>query len=79
MSQKLSVAISSDMIALLLSSISLMLLNDAIFASDGIGILSLLLTHLNPSSSKNLLLAISNLTFLEMRLDESSINSMSRV
>ena len=35
-SRKLSVAIRSDKLASLPSSISLMLLNDAIFASDGI-------------------------------------------
>ena len=41
--------------------------------------LSSLLTHLNPSSNENLLLAISDLPCLEMRLGESSINYMSRV
>ena len=41
--------------------------------------LSSLLTHLNPSSNENLLLAISYLTRLEMRLGESSIDYMPRV
>ena len=38
-----------------------------------------LLTHLNPSSNENLLLAISDPTRLEMRLGKLSINYMSRV
>ena len=63
---KLSVAISSDMLALLPSLISLMFLNDATFASDGIAMLPYLLTHLKPSSNENLLLAISDLACLEM-------------
>ena len=41
--------------------------------------LSHLLTHLNLSSSENLLLAIPDLTRLEMGLGESSINYMSLV
>ena len=65
--------------ALLLSSISSMFLNDVRFVSDGIAIISLLLAHLNPSSNENPPLAISDLTRLEMRLGESSINYMSRV
>ena len=77
--RQLSVAISSDMLASLPSSISSIFLNDARFASDGITMLSSLLTHLNPSSNENLLLAISDITRLEMRLGESSINYMSRV
>ena len=56
-----------------------MFLNDAIFASDGIAMLSLLLTHLNPSSRENLLLSISDPTRLEMRLGKSSIDYMLRV
>ena len=56
-----------------------MLLTDARFASDGITLLLLLLTHLNPSSNKNLLLEISYLTRLEMRLGKSSIDYISRV
>ena len=55
-----------------------MFLNDARFASDGIAILSLLLTHLNPYSREKLLLTISDLTCLEMRLGESSMDYMSR-
>ena len=41
--------------------------------------LSYLLTHLNPSSRKNILLAISDLTRLEMGVGESSIDFMSCV
>ena len=41
--------------------------------------LPLLITHLNPSSSENLLLAISDLTRLEMRLSKFIIDYMSRV
>ena len=78
-SRQLSVVISSNMLASLLSSISLMFLNDLRFASDGIAMLSLFLTYLNPSSRKNLLLKISDLTCLEMRLGKSSIDYMSRV
>ena len=67
------------MLASLPSSISSMFLNDARFASDGIAMLSSLITHLNPSSNENLLLAITDLTGLEMRLGESIIDYMSRV
>ena len=56
-----------------------MFLNNARFASDGITTLSSLITHLNPSSNENLLLEITDLTRLETRLDESSIEYMSRV
>ena len=56
-----------------------MFLNDARFASDGIAMLSSLLTHLNPSSNENLFLEISDLTRLEMRLGKSSIDYMLRV
>ena len=56
-----------------------MFLNEAIFASDRIATLSYLLTSLNPSSNENLLLEITDLTCLEMRVVESSINYMSRV
>ena len=79
MNRQLSVAISSDMLALLLSSIPLMFLNDARFASDRIAILSYLITRLNPYSNENLLLAITDLTRIEMRLGESSIYYMSKV
>ena len=78
-SQQISVAISSDVLASLLSSISSMFLYDARFASYGIAMLSFLLTHPNPSSRGNLLLSISDLTRLNMQLDESSIDYMSRV
>ena len=61
-----SVAISAHILSSLPRAISSMFLNDPGFASDGIPMLSYLLTHLNPSSSKNLLLAISDLTCLEM-------------
>ena len=56
-----------------------MFLNDALFTSDSIVMLSHLLTHLNPSSSENLLLSINNLNHLYMTLGESSINYMSCV
>ena len=41
--------------------------------------LSSLLVHLNPSSNKKLLLAISDLTRLDIRIGESSIDYMSRI
>ena len=41
--------------------------------------LSSLITHLNPSSNENLLLAITDLTPLKMRLGKLSIYYMSRV
>ena len=66
--RKISVDITSDMLASLPSSISSMFLNDARFMSDGITMLSLLITHLDDSSNENLLLAITDLTRLEMRL-----------
>ena len=78
-SRKLSVAISSNILSSLPSSISSMFLNYARFASDRIAIIFLLLTHVNPSSSKNLFLSISDLTRLEMRLGELSIDYMLRV
>ena len=56
-----------------------MFLNESRFASEGITMIYLFLTHPNPSSSENLPLAISDLTRLEMRLGESSINYMLRV
>ena len=67
-SKHLSVTISANMLALIPWSVSLILLNDAIFASDGIALISHLLTHLNPSSRKNLILAFLDLTRLEMGL-----------
>ena len=66
------------MIASLPSSISSMFLNSARFSSDGIAMLSSLITHLNPSSNENFLLAITDLTHLEMRLGKLSIDYMSR-
>ena len=78
MNRDLSFAISSDMLASLPSSISSSFLNNARFASDGIAILSSLITHLNPSSNENLLLAISDITRLEIILGESSIDYISR-
>ena len=56
-----------------------MSLNDILFASNGIAIISHLLNHLNPSSSENLLLAISYLTCLEIGIGESIIDYMARV
>ena len=79
MNRQLSVAISSDMLALLLSSISSIFLNDARFASDGIVMLLSLITHLNPSSNENLLLEITYHTCLEIKLGESIIDYMLRV
>ena len=67
------------MLDLLPSLISSMFLHDPRFSSDGIAMLSSLLTHLNTSSIKNLFLTISDLTFLDIRLGESSIDYMSRV
>ena len=58
---------------------SLILLHEPRFVSDGIAMISLLLARLNPSSSENLPLAISDLTRLDMRLGESRIEYMSRV
>ena len=75
----LSVAISLDILSSLPPSISSMLLNNARFVSDGITMISSLITHLNPSSNENVLLDITNLTRLEIRLGESSIDYMSRV
>ena len=77
--RKLSVSISSDMLASIPSLISLMFQKNAIFSSDGITMMSSLITHLNPSSNENLLLAITDITCLEMRLGESRIDYMSRV
>ena len=56
-----------------------MFLNDTRLASDNIVILFNLLTHLNPYSSENVLLEISDITRLEMGLGESSIDYMARV
>ena len=67
------------MLALLPASISSMFLKNTRFASDGITMLSSFINHLNPSSNENLLLVITDLTRLEMRLGESSIDYMSRV
>ena len=75
----ISVAISANMLASLPWSVSSMFLNGIRFASDGITMLSYLLTHLNPSSSENLLRAISYITRIEMGLGESSIDYMSHV
>ena len=56
-----------------------MFLNNARVASDGISMFSLLLTNPNPSSNEKPLLTISDLTRLEIQLDESSIDYMLRV
>ena len=77
--RQISVSISSDMLASLPALILLMFLNDARFASEGITMLSSLITRLNPSSNENLLLEITYLTRLEMRLGKLSIDYMSRV
>ena len=67
------------MLASLPSSEYLMFLNNSIFTSDGIAMISLLLTHLNPSSRENLVLSISDLTRLGMGLSKLSIDYMLRV
>ena len=67
------------MLVLLPRAVSSMFLNDTKFASDGIATLYNLLTHLNPPSSENLLLSISDITCLEMGLGDSSINYISCV
>ena len=77
--RQLSIAISLDMLDSLLPSISSIFISDARFASDGITMLPSLISHPNPSSNENLLLEITDLTRLETRLDESSIEYMSRV
>ena len=51
--RQLRFAISSDMLASLPSSISSMFINGARLVSDGIAMLSSLITHLNPSSNEN--------------------------
>ena len=56
-----------------------MFLNNARFASGRIAMLPPLINYLKPSFNENLLIAITDLTSLEMRLDESSIDYMSRV
>ena len=75
----LSVAISADILMSLPRSVLSMFLNEIIFTPNGIAMLSHLLTHLNPSSSGNLLVAISDLTCLEMVLGELSTDYMSCV
>ena len=60
-------------------TVSPMLMNGIIFTFDGIAMISQLLTHLNPSSSENPLLAISYLTRPEIGLGEASIDYMYRV
>ena len=77
--RQISVAISSNMLASLPALISSMFLNDARFASDDITMMSSLITHPNPFSNENILLAITDLTHLEIRLGNSSIDYMSRV
>ena len=66
------------MFALLPPSVSSIFFNSARFVSDRITMIYFFLTHHNPSSRENLLLAISDLTCLEMGLSESSIDYMSR-
>ena len=77
--RQLSVAIRLNMLSLLPASISSMFLNDSRFASDGITMLPWLITHPNLSSNENILLEITDLTRLEMRLGELSIDYISRV
>ena len=77
--KQLSIKIGANILAPLPRSVSSLFLNDIRFDSDGIAMFSHLLTHLNPSSSENPILTISDLTCLEMGLGESGINYMSRV
>ena len=56
-----------------------MFLNNIIFSSDRISMISNLLTHPKPSSIENLLLSNSDLTCLDMGLGELSIKYMSRI
>ena len=79
MNNHLSVAISTNILPWLPRAVSSMFLNKNRLASDGIAVIFHLLTHLNPSSSENLLLAISDLPHLEMGLGESRTNYMLRV
>ena len=60
-------------------SVSPMFLNNIIFYSGRISIISNLLTHPKPSSIENLLLSNSDLTCLDMGLGELSIKYMSRI
>ena len=75
----LSAAISADIMVSLPRVVSSMFLNNKTFDSDRIAMLSHLLSHINPLSSKNLRLAISDLTRLKMGLGETSIDYMSCV
>ena len=70
----LSITIKVNIMESLPFAVSSMFLNDIIFDSDEISMLSHLLTHLIPSSSENLLLAISDLTCLRMGLGKTSID-----
>ena len=60
-------------------SVSPMFLNNIIFSSDRISMISNLLTHPKPSSIENLLLSNSDLTCLDMGLGELSIKYMSHI
>ena len=62
------------MLAPLPRAVSSIFLNEIIFASYGIAMLSNLLTHLKPSTSENLLLEILYITRLDMGLGKSSID-----
>ena len=75
----LRVTISYEIMASIPRKVSSMFLNHTIFDSEGIFMLSQLLTHLNSSSSENLILAISDLTCLEMGLGELIIDYILRV
>ena len=67
------------MLASIPRSVSSMLLKDTRFYSDRIAMISNLSTHLNPSSSENLLLAFSDLTRIGMILGELIIYFMLHV
>ena len=73
----LSVVISAIIFSSLPSAVSSVFLNDDMFVSNGIAMLSSFLTHLNPSSSENFLLAISDLTCLEMGVGKAASISYS--
>ena len=75
----ISVSISANILVLLPREVLSMFLNEKRFTPDEIAMIYHLLAHLNPSSSENLLLEISDLTCLEMGLGESIIEYMPRV
>ena len=67
------------MLACLPSAVSSMFLNNIRFASNGISLISHLLTHTNPSYSEKILLSISDITRLDIELGDIIIDYMARV